>query len=199
MKPARGDVEFERLLERELQRTLGAAQGPSPRAAQAAYWIASRTRGGASLTIRPGVLGSLMSKGAVGLVAAALAVGGGGAVIAAAATGSANPMNWGQQVREAVEACKAPFADHSRSDAFADAHTGGRNVGQCVSAFAQGHGDQQQATHGEKRESGSTATPTPTAHGESGVSHGQGSDASQDRSANSSEHSSGHGKPSPKS
>ena len=155
------------------------------------------------MTIRPGVLGSLMSKGAVGLVAAALAVGGGGAVIAAAATGSANPMHWGQQVREAVETCKAQFgdADHSQSDAFRDAHptSGPRNVGQCVSAFAQTHGDQQQATHGEKRESGSTPTPTPTGHGQSGASHTQGSDASQDRSANSSEHSSGHGKPSPKS
>lgn len=160
------------------------------------------------MTIRSGILGSVVRKGATGLVAAALTMAGGGAVVAAAATGSANPMNWGAQVREAVESCKAPFAGHSRSDAFTDAHTGGRNVGQCVSAFAKKHGEQQRASHSEAAESGSRPTPTPTAHGQSGgshgqsdashgqsgTSHGQGSDASQDRGANSS----GHTPPSPR-
>lgn len=147
------------------------------------------------MTIRSAILGRVMTKGATGLVAAALTMGGGGAVVAAAATGSANPMNWGQQVVQHVIGCKAEFgdADHSKSDAFTDAHpaSGPRaNVGQCVSAFAQGHGAQQRASHSEAAESGSRPTPTPTGHGQSsashgpsGASHGQGSDASQDKGA----------------
>src|SRR5215467_3334379 len=115
MKPTGSDGDFERWLERELQRTVGSVRGPSPRAPQAAYRAASRS-GGKSLTIRTGIF----SKGAAGLAAVLLTVGGGSAV-AMAATGSANPMELGQRVADIVQNCKDQIRtdDHDK-DAAAD-------------------------------------------------------------------------------
>jgi hypothetical protein len=50
------------------------------------------------------------------------------AVTEAAITGSADPANWGQQVRQQVIACKAAL------------ETGEHGIGKCVSAFASQHG-----------------------------------------------------------
>jgi len=69
------------------------------------------------------------------LPARSLAVVGGAALVlvvgavgvAAAATGSANPVAWGQQVEEAVTDCKAQLAE-------------GHDIGQCVRSFASRHG-----------------------------------------------------------
>ena len=79
---------------------------------------------------------SLVSaKGAVGLTVAVLAVGAAGVTSEAAITGSANPSDWGQQVVQQVDKCKAALAP------------GSHGIGQCVSTFAKQHGTQVSADH----------------------------------------------------
>jgi len=68
------------------------------------------------------------AKAAMSFVVAALAVVAAAAVTEAAITGSADPANWGQQVRLQVIACKAAL------------ETGDHGIGPCVSAFASQHG-----------------------------------------------------------
>ena len=68
-------------------------------------------------------------------VVTGFAVAGFALIVAAAATeaaitGSANPANWGQQVRLQVAACKAAALE-----------TGQHGIGPCVSAFAGRHGE----------------------------------------------------------
>lgn len=75
-----------------------------------------------------GVRAALVVKAATGLAVAALAVVAAASVTEAAITGSADPANWGQQVRQQVIACKAAL------------ETGQHGIGQCVSAFASQHG-----------------------------------------------------------
>src|SRR5215813_6499926 len=136
MRPARNDGDFDRWLERELRRTVGAVRGPSPRAAQAAHRAASRS-GGRPFTMRSGVLG----RGAAGLVVVLLTIGGGSAV-AMAATGSANPVELGQRVADIVEACKDQIRGDDRGKntaAGVDSHAASaarnnRGIGQCVSS-----------------------------------------------------------------
>ena len=74
----------------------------------------------------------LTTKAAAVVAASALVVGGG--VAATAATGSPNPINWGQAVVQQVQTCKAEQASDART--ATDPHD---NVGQCVSAFAKQH------------------------------------------------------------
>lgn len=93
---------------------------------------------------------SLVStKGAAGIAVALLAVGAAGAAGEAAVTGSANPSNWGQQVVEQVQDCKAALAP------------GSHGIGQCVSAFAKKHGEQVSDDHraSPARVNGSDHTP----------------------------------------
>ena len=68
------------------------------------------------------------TKAAMGFVVAALGMVAAAAVTEAAITGSADPTNWGQQVRLQVIACKAAL------------ETGEHGIGSCVSAFASQHG-----------------------------------------------------------
>jgi hypothetical protein len=68
-------------------------------------------------------------KAATGFAVAAFALVAAAAVTEAAITGSADPANWGQQVRQQVIACKAAL------------QTGEHGIGPCVSAFAKQHGD----------------------------------------------------------
>lgn len=89
------DREFERWLDDELRCVVGLAQGPSPRAAQAAY----RALGRRALVTVPGRLVAAMA-------AAALSVIAGGALAAIAYTGSPNPATWGDAVVRAVSGCK---------------------------------------------------------------------------------------------
>ncbi len=83
---------------------------------------------------------ALTTKAAAVVAASALVVGGG--VAATAATGSPNPVNWGQAVVQQVQACKAepaseaPAASRSRD-----------NVGQCVSSFAKQHASEARENH----------------------------------------------------
>jgi hypothetical protein len=71
---------------------------------------------------------ALVVKAATGFAVAAFAVVAAAAVTEAAITGSADPANWGQQVRQQVIACKAAL------------ETGEHGIGKCVSAFASQHG-----------------------------------------------------------
>ena len=75
-----------------------------------------------------GVRAALVVKAATGFAVAAFAVIAVAAVAEAAITGSADPANWGQQVRQQVIACKAAL------------ETGQHGIGPCVSAFANQHG-----------------------------------------------------------
>ncbi len=77
-----------------------------------------------------GARAALAVKAATGFAVAALAVVAAAAATEAAITGSADPSNWGQQVRQQVIACKAALA------------SGEHGIGQCVSAFASQHGQE---------------------------------------------------------
>ncbi|MEA2644909.1 MAG: hypothetical protein QOG08_1935 [Chloroflexota bacterium] len=81
---------------------------------------------------------ALVVKTVTGFAVAAFAVVAAAAVTEAAITGSADPANWGQQVRQQVIACKAAL------------QTGEHGIGLCVSAFAKQHG----ATVSDQRASG---------------------------------------------
>jgi hypothetical protein len=70
-----------------------------------------------------------------GLAVAAFAAAGAAAVTEAGATGSLNPADWGQQVKQQVAACKAALT------------SGQHGIGECVSAFAKQHGDQVSDQH----------------------------------------------------
>ncbi len=71
---------------------------------------------------------AIVVKAATGFAVAAMAMVAAAVVTEAAITGSADPANWGQQVRQQVVACKAAL------------QTGEHGIGQCVSAFASQHG-----------------------------------------------------------
>lgn len=101
------------------------------------------------------------TKGAIGLATAIVAVGAAGVAVEASATGSTNPGNWGQQVVQQVDKCKAALAP------------GSHGIGQCVSAFAKQHGPQVSADHRASgargnasgaRLNGSNHTPGPPAN-----------------------------------
>ena len=101
----RDDDEFERWLDRELQRTIRLQQGPRPRAAQSGYRAAYRA-GGLRPTRTMGV-GSSTGKAAVGIVVATLALGG-GMKAATATTGSTDPLVWSHSVVEEAGAIQGP-------------------------------------------------------------------------------------------
>ena len=72
------------------------------------------------------------------LVAVVIGLLGTGAIAAGAATGSPNPLVWGQHVKDAVATCKSELA------------SGQLGIGQCVSAFAH----QKGAQNGPKKSNG---------------------------------------------
>jgi hypothetical protein len=92
-----------------------------------------------------------------------------------AITGSINPANWGQQVKETVADCKASAA-----------RLGVHGIGQCVASFARQHGGTVSDSPGknDKTKTGVTGngSPNPNAnakdkgksHGGSGKSQGSG-------------------------
>ena len=85
-----------------------------------------------------------------------------------AITGSVNPLNWGQQVRQQVDACKASAA-----------RLGVHGIGQCVSSFARQHGDSV-SDKPKKDKSDKTDNGNGNANDkDKSKSHGQGSDKSQ--------------------
>jgi hypothetical protein len=78
---------------------------------------------------------ALVVKALTGFAVAALAATAAGAAAEATITGSLNPDDWGQQVKQQVAACKA------------DLESGEHGIGACVSAFAKQHGKLVSAEH----------------------------------------------------
>ena len=87
-----------------------------------------RILGGAGAAVAAKVL--------TGFAVVALGAAGAGAATEAALTGSLNPSDWGQQVKQQVETCKETLRA-----------SGVRGIGPCVSAFAKQHGDQTSDQH----------------------------------------------------
>lgn len=97
---------------------------------------------------------ALAAKLLTGFAVAAMAVGAAGAAGEVAVTGSLNPQDWGQQVKQQVESCKTSLRA-----------SGVRGIGECVSDFAQQHG---KLVSGEHRASDARGN-----HGKNG-DHGNG-------------------------
>jgi hypothetical protein len=116
--------EFDREIERELSRILGSVDSASIPA-----WR-TPTSGGFMKRILGGTGAAVAAKLLTGFAVVALAAAGAGVVTEAAITGSLNPADWGQQVKQQVDTCK----DTLRA-------SGVRGIGPCVSAFAKQHGD----------------------------------------------------------
>jgi len=97
---------------------------------------------------------TMTTKVAAGLATAAVVVGGGTAAAAAAATHSANPVTWARTIAETVVTCKSELAD------------GDHGIGQCVSAVARQHGQEQRDAHSAASDHGqqpnASASPHPT-------------------------------------
>src|SRR5690348_9008436 len=125
--------EFDREIESELSRVLGPVDRASIPAwrAPASGGLMKRLFGGAGVALGAKLL--------TGFAVAALAMTAAGVTTEVATTGSLNPADWGQQVKEQVQDCK----DTLRA-------SGVRGIGQCVSAFAKQHG---KAVSGEHRNS----------------------------------------------
>ncbi len=146
-----GGLDFDELLERELQRRVGGLRGPSPRVGQAAYRAVAAT-GGKRMPLLSSLTAAASSKAAIGLAAAALVVGGGSAA-AAVASDSANPAAWGQTVKAAVGTCE------SKADA-----SGQHGIGQCVSAVAKKNGQEERAEHAASAARQETPAGTTSPH-----------------------------------
>jgi len=111
--------DFDSDIERELGRVLGPVESASIPAwrAPASGGFMKRLLGGTGAAIAA----KLITGFAIGALAAVGAT-------EAAITGSVNPNDWGQQVVQQVQSCKAALSD------------GEHGIGQCVSAFAKQHG-----------------------------------------------------------
>jgi hypothetical protein len=116
--------DFERELEDELHRILDPmTAGPIPvRRSLQPGGSMKKLLGGAGAAIGVKILTGF----AVAAAAATFAV----AATEVAITGSVNPTNWGQQVKQQVSDCKASAA-----------RLGVHGIGQCVASFARQHGD----------------------------------------------------------
>ena len=94
-----------------------------------------------------------------------------------AITGSVNPANWGTQVTNQVDACKASAA-----------RLGVHGIGQCVASFARTHGDTTSDSNGNKDKNGKptktktgvtgNGSPNPNANAQNN-GHGHGNDKSK--------------------
>src|SRR5712664_574185 len=116
--------DFERELEDELHRIVDpmtAGLIPARRATPSTGGTMKRLLGGAGA--------ALGLKIATGFAVAALAATAAVAATEVANTGSLNPLNWGQQVKQQVADCKASAE-----------RLGVHGIGQCVSQFANQHG-----------------------------------------------------------
>ena len=79
---------------------------------------------------------ALAAKIVTGFAVAAIASTAAVAATEISLTGSTNPTNWGQQVKQTVEKCKETLRA-----------SGTRGIGQCVSAFANQHGKTESGDH----------------------------------------------------
>jgi hypothetical protein len=158
--------DFEQEMEHELHRILDpmtAAPIPFRRPMQPGGSM-KRLLGGAGAAIGLKILTGI----AVAAAATTIAV----ATTEVVVTGSPNPTNWGQQVKKQVIACKTSAEQ-----------LGQHGIGQCVSSFAQKHGDTVSDTppSNDKTKTGVTGngSPNPNANAKNkngnGSANGQGS------------------------
>jgi hypothetical protein len=110
-----GHEDFERWLEAELHRALASAQGPRPRAADAAY---RQVRGSRRRVAAMGIV-------AVAVIAFAVA----GEGVAAMATGMPNPVDWSQRMVQVVHDCQ-DRADVGSCVGMLARHRGGAPTGE---------------------------------------------------------------------
>lgn len=87
------------------------------------------------MSLLSGLTAAAGGKFVTGVAVAAFAATAAGAAVEANASGSASPDAWGQQVEQQVRTCK---------DAL---QPGQHGIGQCVSAFASQHGQQERDAH----------------------------------------------------
>jgi len=121
--------DFDRDIERELHRILGPVESTSIPA-----WRTPAS-GGFMKRILGGTGAAIAAKIVTGFAFGALAAAGATAATEASITGSLNPNDWGQQVVQQVQKCKAAL------------QPGEHGIGQCVSAFAKQHGPAVSADH----------------------------------------------------
>jgi hypothetical protein len=122
--------DFDGVIERELNRVLG------PVDAQTIPAWRTPASGGFMKRILGGTGAAVAAKLLTGFAVVAFAAAGAGAATEAAITGSLNPLDWGQQVKQTVATCK----DTLRA-------SGVRGIGPCVSAFARQNGQNHQNSH----------------------------------------------------
>jgi hypothetical protein len=134
---------FDREIEQELHRILDPmTAGPIPfRRAMQPGGSMKKLLGGAGAAIGVKILTGI----AVAAAATTFAV----AATEVAITGSVNPTNWGQQVTNQVNACKASAE-----------RLGVHGIGQCVASFARTHGDTTSDSNSQKDKNGKTKTKT---------------------------------------
>lgn len=138
-------MDFEQWMREQLAVSFRQADGsvPSPRYASAA----PNPRRNVMLKAFAALAGSKVALAGTAVVALA----GTGVAVKAAATGDPNPTNWGSQVTQQVQTCKAELSP------------GQHGIGQCVSNFAKQHGkgsaEASPSPHGH-----SSTHPTPRPH-----------------------------------
>jgi hypothetical protein len=164
-------MSFDTQIERELGRILGPIDSaPVP------AWSAMSS-GGNMKRVIGGAGAAIGAKLVMGFAVAALAATGAGAATEVAVTGSLNPMDWGQQVKQQVAACKAALA------------SGQHGIGECVSDFAKQHGeavsDQHEASGARENHGAGQDKGKGDQNGQGQNGHGGGNDQSGDK---------GHGK-----
>jgi hypothetical protein len=157
--------DFDREIERELDRILG------PVDAQTIPAWRTPASGGFMKRILGGTGAAVAAKLLTGFAVVAFAAAGAGAATEAAISGSLNPMDWGQQVKQQVATCK----DTLRA-------SGVRGIGPCVSAFAKQHGDQVSDSH--------QASNARDNHGNNGKGKGKGNGSDNSQAGNKT-----HGRP----
>ncbi|HEY1419434.1 MAG TPA: hypothetical protein VGG90_01850 [Candidatus Dormibacteraeota bacterium] len=153
--------DFERELEDELHRMLDplrATPVPSRRV---------NATGGAMHKFLGGIGAAVGVKVLTGFVVAAAAATVAVAATEVASTGSLNPLNWGQQVNQQVNACKASAE-----------RLGVHGIGQCVSSFARTHGDTVSDSKAKPKDTGTgdgNANGKAKGHTKVKVDHGKSS------------------------
>ncbi|MFI5283410.1 MAG: hypothetical protein ACHQ0J_09805 [Candidatus Dormibacterales bacterium] len=140
------------------------------------------------MTFLARITGLVTAKAAIGLVTGVLAVSAAGMAGEATITGSINPVNWGQQVQQQVEQCKAALAP------------GMHGIGSCVSSFARQHGALVSAEHraSSARENGPTNKANGNGNGKgngkgNGGANGQGLENGNGNGSKGNGNGNGHG------
>jgi hypothetical protein len=158
--------DFEQELEFELHRILDPMT-----ARQIPAWRAT-TSGGRMKKLMGGAGAAIGLKIATGFAVAAMAATAAVAATEVANTGSINPLNWGQQVKQQVADCKASAE-----------RLGVHGIGQCVSQFANQHGKAVSDAHkaSKARENGNgNGNGNGNANGhDKDKTHGEGSSTSE--------------------